>query len=108
VARYEGMEEMLQRVRERLGQPEAAAPEESSSPAVLDFDIPYQEQQYFRALDQARALLSSAEQLRDLLRPEYLGTLAPDQHEQILRIVNEIALELKGVEEAVQRRAPFE
>jgi hypothetical protein len=102
------MEEMLQRVRERLGQPEATPAEEAPAPAVLGFDVPYRERQYFRALDHARALLTSAEQLRDLLRPEYLSTLAPDQHEQLLTLMGEIARELKSVEDAVQRRAPFE
>jgi hypothetical protein len=107
VARYEGMDEMLQRVRERLGQPETPS-EEAAPPAVLDLAVPFREQQYFKALDQARALLNGAEQLRDLLRPEYLGTLAPEQQHQLVNLLVQTLQELKSVEDALQRRAPFE
>jgi hypothetical protein len=107
MARYEGMDEMLQRMRERLGQPEMPL-EDPATSTVLEFPVPFREQQHFRALDQARALLNGAEQLRDSLRPEYLGTLAPEQQEQLLSLLGQILQELRSVESALQRRAPFE
>jgi len=107
VARYEGMDEMLQRVRERLGQPETPS-EEAAPSAVLKLAVPFREQQNMRALDQARALLNGAEQLRDLLRPECLATLAPEQQERLIGLLGQTLQELRSVEDALQRRAPFE
>lgn len=107
VARYEGMEDILQRVRKRLGEPQApalTAPPEP--PAALA--MPLREQQYLRTVDGAQSLLRSAETLKEMLSSEYVRTLNSEQQEHLLMIIGQIFHDLWAIEGALQTKAPYD
>jgi hypothetical protein len=107
VARYEGMEDILQRVRKRLGEPEAPAtipPPESAATLA----VPLREQQYLRTVDAAQSLLRSAETLKEMLSSEYVRSLNSEQQEHLLTILGQIFHDLWAVEGALQRKAPYD
>lgn len=107
MARYEGMEDILQRVRKRLGEPQApalTAPPEP--PAALA--VPLREQQYLRTVDGAQSLLRSAETLKEMLSSEYVRTLNSEQQEHLLMIIGQIFHDLWAIEGALQTKAPYD
>jgi hypothetical protein len=107
MARYEGVDEILQRVRDRLQAPETATEQPPPEP-VPAFTVTMHEQQYVRALDAISTLQHHAELLRDALSSEIASVLTPDQHEHLRRQLGQALHELWAVEEALQHRAPFE
>lgn len=107
MARYEGMEDILQRVRDRLGQPEENTVGTPPEPAV-HLTVQPHEQQYLRTLDAVRALFQHAEGLREVLSSEYVATLTQEQQDHLLLILRQALQELWSVEGELLRRAPHD
>lgn len=102
MARYEGMEELLQRVRDRLGGP-GTPPDDRIREGIPRLVLPLHEQQYFLAIDATQAIARQADALRELLSPEFVRTLSSQQHENLLAAVDGVARELWSVEGALQQ-----
>jgi hypothetical protein len=102
--RYDEMDDLLRRVRARLGPEEAPtefqAPVVESRPAL---EAARQSRQYERVMDCTQSLLHDAEALRALLSPEQIHTFSATQHEYILSVLNSVLQELWSTEVTVRR-----
>ena|SRR5438270_7462136 len=107
MARYEGMDDILQRVRDRLGGSEGE-PRPTPPQPTPPFPVPIRQRQYLQTVDAAQAVLQSAEMLKELLSIEYVETLTPEQHEHMITTLGKIFHELWSIEGALQRRAPYD
>lgn len=105
--RYEEMDDLLRRVRERLvdGLPERAVVDAKpqSSPPVFSL-----EGQYECALECMQALLRTAEALREHVGAECAQTFTQEQHEHLLSLLSAVMRELWSSEVALQRVGPFD
>lgn len=102
--RYEEMDDLLQRVRDRLvdlpGETETAPSREESASS---WDVVPAEEQYDRVLACTQGLLRDAELLRELLGADYLDTLNAAQFEHILSVLNSVMQELWSSEVSLRR-----
>lgn len=102
MARYEGMEDLLQRVREHL-EVEGDAAMSPSGPAGSSANLLTREQPYESALENLLLLLHDAEQLRERLTPGRLHALPKEQHDDLQSLLNKVLQELWSCEAALQR-----
>ncbi|GAC1639858.1 MAG: hypothetical protein NVS4B2_29340 [Chloroflexota bacterium] len=102
MSRYEGMEDLLQRVRDRM-EMAAVAPHPA---LVFARDIP-SPTSYERLLEMALLTLHHTEQLRDVLNSEN-AALTPEQHGDLTAILGKVDRQLEWSRAALQRAQPSE
>lgn len=100
MARYEGMDELLQRVREHL---DAAEPPASGSQAGPIPGFPSGEQPYESALENLLLIMHDAEQLRGRLTPGRVHAMSREQHDDLQSILNKVLQELYSCDAVLQR-----
>lgn len=104
MTRYEGMEHLLQRVRERLGVEEVEDQSLASRedlPGVPGLD------QFSRSIDTLLLLGRSAEQLTDLITPDLMTSISPGQRDDLLSMLQRVTRDLwkcRAVLESPPRR----
>ena len=103
VARYEGMDDLLEQVRKHL-QADAGSirsPKPARQPDVASCDESYQ-----TALEHMLLLLRDAEQLRAHLTPGNLSTLSLEQFGDLQKHLFRVLQELYSCDTALQHFAP--
>jgi hypothetical protein len=109
MARFEGMDEILQRVREQLQEPDAPNRETPRElPLSVGTTVAGDTQQFDRILEVAARLQSDGESFAQLVSREYLATLTDDQQQHLLAALGAVLHELWGVEDLLQRTPPRE
>jgi hypothetical protein len=102
--RYEGMDDLLQRVRDRLGVMDLE--EGSGADASAVPDASYRNEQYESALEVLLLLLRDAEQLGELVTPERLYSLTGEQHDDLQSILSKALRQLWSCKAALERVKP--
>lgn len=97
MARYEGMDDLLSRVRGRMAEEQ-----------VVDVDTPGSDLgmpsiQYETALNRILTLLHEAEQLHDVLKEPGYQEMPMGQVEDLLSILDTVQRELRRCEAVIQR-----
>ena len=98
--RYEGMEDLLQRVRQRLGVVDAEA-EAGESALSADQNLHYR-----ATLETLRLLMRDAEKLRALLEPGDLRRLTEEQHDELMATLGKVLRELWRCKAVLERVTP--
>ncbi|HEX6510493.1 MAG TPA: hypothetical protein VF221_22925 [Chloroflexota bacterium] len=102
--RYEEMDDLLQRVRNRFAERPADA-EQSREMGRPSVDVLKADGQYEGAVACMQALVRDAESLRDLLSSEHAQSLGSKQHEHLLSLLNSVLQELWSSEVLLRRAA---
>jgi hypothetical protein len=97
MARYDGMDELLDRVRGRV----AREPEGEMETSTEDLGMP--SIQYESALNPSLTLLREAEQLHDILKDPAYQAMPMGQIEDLLAVLDSVQRELRRCEAAIQR-----
>lgn len=97
MARYDGMDELLDGVRGRMADEQAAGSETPAS----DLGMPGIE--YESALNRLLTLLRDAEQLHDLLKDPKYQDIPMGQIEDLLSTLDSVHRELRRCEAVIQR-----
>lgn len=106
MARYEGMEEIIQRLTLRFGQEDGER--QTPGQATGSFlGTPIENQQYSEATQSTMRLLREAEHLHDLLAGG-AGTLSQREHDDLLVLLGTLLQELWNCEVCLQRVAPYD
>jgi hypothetical protein len=108
MARYEGMDEILQRVRQRLQEPAPVGNDLLPAAEPPPGTVARQEQQFVRVMDVAGMLQRQAETFSELLSPEYVRSLTDGQQQHLLAALGAVLHELWGVEDVLQRTTTSE
>jgi hypothetical protein len=98
--RYEGMEDLLQRVRQRLGVVDAEAEAGESAPSA-DHNL-----HYTATLEMLLLLMRDAEKLHGLLEPEHSRRLTEQQHDELMATLGKVLRELWRCKAALERVKP--
>jgi hypothetical protein len=107
MARFEGMDEILQRVRQQLPEPDSAPGETSlEAPAGAGTTVADDAQHFTRIIAAAARLQTDAEAFSQLVSSEYLATLPDEQQQHLLAALGVVLHELWGVEDRLQRTPP--
>lgn len=103
MARYEGMEELLQRVRERLGveEIEREGPSKVITPQSEQPNVPYAE-----LLEAVLLVLRDAEQMSDLAVSTRVAAMTDEQRGDVLDILGKTLRELWRSKAALERGLP--
>jgi len=104
VARYDGMDDLLEQVRKHL-QTQAAGPPQNLKPTRQSDGAQYDES-YQAALEYMLLLLRDAEQLRAHLTPGNLSTLSLEQFGDLQKHLFRVLQELYSCDTALQHFAP--
>lgn len=104
MARYEGMEELLQRVSQQLRVEEHKSGQGEIE--AVSVAPPLSVQQFGSMLESILLLMRDARQFRDLLRPEQIRLLSRDQHEDLEALLRKLFHELRECEAALQSVVP--
>jgi hypothetical protein len=105
--RYEGMEELLQRLNSRFGQPNDAPLRVRAGPPQ-GAGTQTESQQYALAIESVMRLLHEAEQLHALLNSETVRSLTSGEHDDLVGLLGKVLQELWTCEVALQRVATYE
>ena len=97
MVRYDGMDELLERVRGRL------AEEQPADLEVVGSDLGMPSVQYEAALNRILTLLHDAEQLHDAVKDPAYREMPMGQVEDLLSILDKVQRELRRCEAALQR-----
>lgn len=100
--RYEEMDDLLRRVRERLVN-EAASTGPTAALYRPSWDVIRPDDPYERVLACIQALVRDAELLHELLGAEHVHSLSAEQHEHVLSILNSVMQELWSSEVMLRR-----
>ncbi len=104
MARYEDMDDVLRRVRERMV--EVSQPSTCEEREVTpSFDVLHQEDHYERVEACVQTLTASSELLRELLASEHLAEFSSAQHSHLLSALNSILQQLWSSEVSLRRAA---
>jgi hypothetical protein len=109
MARYEGMDEILQRLSLRFGQEAPAAgpaPESAAPPSPLP--VATQARQYRAATESIGRLRQEAEHLCQVLTEPGAPQLSHQEHDALLALLGKALQDLWNCEVALQRVAPFD
>ena len=99
--RYDEMDDLLRRVRDRLV--ETAAETRDASEARSPLNLQRDDDQYERVLACMQALLHQAEVLRELTEMAELSGWSASQREHVLTVLAGVARELWNAEVTVRR-----
>ena len=102
--RYEGMDDLLQRVRDRLGVMDPQADPDADVPDLVNASS--RSEQYESILEVLLLLLRDAEQLGELVAPERLYSLTGEQHEDLQSILSKALRQLWSCKAALDRVTP--
>jgi hypothetical protein len=105
MARYEEMDELLERVRERMAKRPAPV-EPSAEEARSLLRLRMQDAPEPNLTEAMQGLLNVARGLRDLLAPESVELLPSAQQEELLVLLRKVLHELQTCQNALQRPAP--
>src|SRR5436305_13744742 len=105
--RYEGMDELLRGVRERLQvatqhAPEAVSLPEASPPPAGRVPLPRFDSTYETAVTRLKALSREVEDARELIASEDIARLSDEQRDHLLAIVHQAMEELWTCEATIQ------
>lgn len=105
MARYEGMDKVLQGVRDRLSARPDSVQRDTTNPrkATVSRDDPYA-----NAVEGVMLLLRDAQKLRDLLAPSQVGAVTADQREEIRSLLVRVVVELSSHLDALEQVAQYE
>jgi hypothetical protein len=108
MARYEGMDEIVERLQSRLAQgipaPERSEPDMSlTAPGAAGASHP---ERYTDAVERIMRLLREAQDLRTLLGTARSGSLSQAELDDLLGLVGEVLQELWSCEAVLHRFAP--
>jgi hypothetical protein len=92
--RYEGMDEILQQVRHRLGVDEAVERADTARGQAIQLATP--DGPFDRAVEGMILLMHDAEQLRRLLDPEQIRLLTSDQCAELRSVLARVQRELSA------------
>lgn len=106
MARYDGMDEILQRLRERASQSRPLVESKQPMPPVRE--KPARDLAYTRAGEQLVLLLHEAEELHSLLLTERTHAITQVEHDDLLAMLGKAQRELGNCETALQRVAPYD
>ncbi len=98
--RYDEMDDLLRRVRDRLVDADPEAQPEAAQPWL---SVAAQEDQCERVLACTQALMRDAELLRELVAGEHLHALSAVQHEHVLSVLSSVMQELWSSEVTLRR-----
>src|SRR5206468_8104105 len=104
MARYEEMDELLDRVRERMAKrpaPVERTPEEARSLLRLRLQDT-QDTPEPNLVEAMQGLLNVAQGLHDLLAPESVEALPPAQQQELLSLLRKVLYELRTCQNALQ------
>lgn len=101
MARYEGMEDLLQRVRERMGVMDRRPHPGSLTASVADRRNEHSSQ-YASLLEAMLLVLRDAEQLRDQIEPGPGPVLSDEQREDLVAILGKALRELYQCKAALE------
>lgn len=101
MARYEGMDELLQRLRERLAVAEPKSKHANAASASTTVDRG--DRHYADILEGLLLLMREAEQLRARMAPELLDALTEEQRGDLLTILGKLLRELWVCRAALER-----
>jgi hypothetical protein len=104
MARYEEMDELLDRVRRRLVDRPQSAENQESEPTRL-FDVVPRDDRFDQIMACTQMLMASAESLRELLASDTEGALTSEQQKHILSVLNSVLQELWSSEVSLRRAA---
>jgi hypothetical protein len=105
MARYEEMDEILQRVRMRLAQ-ERVGPSATAIRPLPTMTVPLSDRTYEEILAAMQHLLSDAEQLTERLDAEAARNLEPQQRGHLVSRLGDVVQELRNCEAALRARTP--
>lgn len=112
MARYEGMDEILQRLSLRFGQealPPAPTPASEPAPLLPPASPVTAEPLHVRAAIESLARLrQEAERLRELLTEAARQQFSPDEQDELLALLGKVMHDLWSCETALQRVAPLD
>jgi hypothetical protein len=100
--RYEGMDELLKGVRERLQGVRGVALEGESPPRTPAIPLPVVDETYDKAVRRLRALLTDAAHMREALTGEEMARLTDEQRDHLLAVLHEAMEELWACEAGLQ------
>lgn len=86
MTRYEGMEDLLQRVRQQL-KVEDSTPQPSQTQQEAVFPTPCEDERYVTALEQALLLLRHVDHVCSLLGEEQVAGLTRQQSDDLSRLL---------------------
>jgi len=98
--RYEGMEDLLQRVRQRLGVVDAEVEAGENVPSA-DQNLHYR-----ATLETLRLLTGDAEKLHELLEPGHSRPLTEEQHDELMATLGRVLRELWRCKAVLERVKP--
>lgn len=99
--RYDGMDDLLQSVRERiLASKSRALPGRTESP--FHVEVPIQDEAYDSVIGTLGVLLREAEQLQEMITGESARGLTEDQRDHILHMLGQVLEELWTAEACLQ------
>lgn len=101
MTRYEGMDELLQGVRERL-QGAKQSPLEDAPPRTPTLPLPIFDETYDSSVGRLKALLADAGHVRETLLGADTARLSDDQRDHLLAILHEVMEELWACEADLQ------
>jgi hypothetical protein len=102
MSRYEEMDEILEQIVARSGE---AAPGDRNAGAEV---VSQAEGGYDGAAQAILAVHRKAERVRKILTSEYVRSLSPREHEELLTMLGTVLRELSECEVALQPVAPYE
>jgi hypothetical protein len=102
MSRYEEMDEILEQIVARSGE---TAPGDRDAGAEVASHV---ENEYAGAVQAILAVHRKAERVREILTSEYVRSLAPQEHEELLTLLETVLRELSQCEVTLQRVAPYE
>lgn len=100
--RYEGMDDLLKGVRERLEGDHAGAEEASSDGGGYTVSMPLESQAYERVISHLVLLLREAEKLREMIGSNAGAGLDDDQSDHLLGLLGQVLEELWTCEAMLQ------
>jgi hypothetical protein len=102
MTRYEGMDELLRGVRERLGAGKQLPTEETPARRSSTMPLPVFDETYDSAVRRLKTLRADAERAREILTGQSTDGLTDDQRDHLLAILHEVMEELWATEAGLQ------
>ena len=101
MTRYEGMEELLQRVRQQLKVDESKQPKQTQRETV--FPVPREDERFVMVLEQVLVLLRQVDQVCTLLGEEQIPFLNKEQGDDLSRLLTKGLNQLRDCASGLQR-----
>lgn len=106
MARFEGMDEIIQRLNVRFGQRDTVR-EHQGVGSTMSADTATESQPYAEAVESTMRLLREAEQLRDVTSSG-AHEFTQREHDDLVALLAKVIKELWNCEVTLKRAAPYE